>query len=132
VLESISKTTASNVAGVIFISRVYPRDLDPRISNETTKFISPPIMSIINNLHAETFANYSWNTMNASMVPSNGTNGIDPPVDKISYTFEYKHEFIDRCYLLGGLRYFKLFKGIIYFGLLVTWTSFVWFVWGNT
>ena len=88
VLKTVSNETKSQVAGIIFISRVYPRQLDSRISNETNKFISPPIMSIINNLHADTFANYSWNTMNATITPSNDTDGTDPVV-VTNYTFEY-------------------------------------------
>ena len=69
-------------------------------------------MSITNNNHADTFANYSWNTMNATIIPSNDTNvtNADPVVPVTNYTFEYQHEFINRCYLLDNLKWFKLIK----------------------
>ena len=94
-------------------------------------------MSITNNRHEATFANYSWNTMNATNAPPNDTDAtvLDPNLwEEVAptYTFEYQHHFIDHCYLLSDLRWFKLAKGITYGLFLTIWIAFVWYVWGNT
>ena len=87
-------------------------------------------MSIVNNEHIKMFANYSWNTMNATIVPNNTLEFGEETV--ITFPFEYQHEFVERCYLLHNLKWFMLVKGSVYFGIMVIWIAFVWYVWGDT
>lgn len=102
------------------ISKYLPRQLDDTIKNETSKFWFPQLLGITNDDDIETLRNYSVNAdghVNATKTP---------------FSFEYKHVYINRCYLLSTLRVIMLVLGIVFTAISTVWCIFTYYVWART